>query len=184
ICSAASRSVNQSECRLIRSPGAARNSARIASSDSCIIRRCSTGSMPIMKASEGSAQHPPVGHHQRVVIGQRHHSGAELDVFGALGGGGDEYLGACDEFVTAGMMFTEPRLVVAAPVQRDDALQVVLQCDRWGLTDRVKRCDENAEIQGTGHHSSNRDRNVNSASLTSSGRSCWIQCPAPSITSS
>ncbi len=47
-CSAASRKVNQSVCRSIRSSGPARNRARIASSDSCIIRRCSTGSIPIM----------------------------------------------------------------------------------------------------------------------------------------
>ena len=30
----------------------------MASSDSCIIRRCSTGSMPIMYASDGSAPGP------------------------------------------------------------------------------------------------------------------------------
>jgi hypothetical protein len=45
---AASRNVNQSDRRSTRSPGAARNSARIGSSDSGIVRRWSTGSMPVM----------------------------------------------------------------------------------------------------------------------------------------
>ena len=46
ICSCASRSVNQSVSLVTGS--SPRSSARIASRDSCIIRRCSVGSMPIM----------------------------------------------------------------------------------------------------------------------------------------
>src|SRR5262245_23369966 len=52
----ASRIVNQS---VSRSTGSSlRNRARMASSDSSIIRRCSTGSMPITNASLGSAPGP------------------------------------------------------------------------------------------------------------------------------
>ncbi len=39
-------------------------------------------------------QHEPVGDQPRVVVRQRHDAGAELDVLGPLGGGGDEDLRA------------------------------------------------------------------------------------------
>src|SRR4051812_1425652 len=83
------------------------------------------------------------------------------------------------------MMFAEPRLVVPEPVQRHRALEVVFQCDGGGLADRVERCDEDAEVQWPGgHRNSNLDRNSSSISLTSAGRSCWSQWPAPSIITS
>ena len=41
-------------------------------------------------AGEVVEQHHAVGEHQRVVVRQRAHAGAELDVLGALGGDADE----------------------------------------------------------------------------------------------
>ena len=45
-------------------------------------------------AGEVVEQHHAVGQHQGVVVGQRAHAGAELDVLRALGRGGDEHLRA------------------------------------------------------------------------------------------
>src|ERR1700739_1585138 len=104
-----------------------------------------------------------------MVVRQRPHPGAEPDVLGPLGRGGDEHLRTGDEFVTAGMMFTEPGLVVAEPVQCDGALQVVFQCYRGRLADRVERRDEHPELQWSSvHYISNPARNVSRASLTCS----------------
>ena len=73
----------------------------MASSASSIMSRCLAGSMPIMKASEGSAPGPdpdhqaapgqvveqdqPVGQHEGVVVGQRRHAGAQADVLWCAG---------------------------------------------------------------------------------------------------
>ena len=132
-------------------------------------------------------QHPAVGHHQRMVVRQRHHAGAQPDVLGPFGGGGDEHLRAGDQLVAAGVVFAEPRLVEAEAVQRDHALHVVFECHRGGLAGRVERRDEDAEVQWAVHDDSTvfkPDRKSSSASLTWSGRSCCSQCPAPSIITS
>ena len=66
--------------------------------------------MPIIMASDGSAPgpapnitrprvmvvelHHAVGDDQGMVVGQRHHAGAQPDVLGALGGRGDEHFRA------------------------------------------------------------------------------------------
>ncbi len=91
-------------------------------------------------------QHPAVGHHQRVVVRQRHHAGAQLDVLGALCGRGDEHLRARDQLVATGVMLAEPGLVEPEPVQGDGPLQVVFQCDGGGgLADRMERRDEHPQ---------------------------------------
>ena len=69
----------------------------------------------------------------------------------AFGGRGDEYLGAGDQLVTTRVVFAEPDLVVAEPVQCDSSFEVVFQCDRGGLADRMERRDEDPEVQRTGH---------------------------------
>ena len=132
-------------------------------------------------AGEVVEQHPAVGDHERMVVGQGHHPGAQPDVSGPFGRGGDEHLGTRDEFVTAGMVFAEPGLVVAEPVQRLDAVHVVLQCGGGGLTHGVEGGDEHTEIQRTHLRP---PRNSSSAAFTSSGRSCCSQCPAPSSSTS
>ena len=91
-------------------------------------QRAGSGAEHHPAAGQVVEQHPAVGHHQRVVVGQRHHAGAEADVLGALGGRGDEHLGAGDQLVAAGVVLTEPDFVEAQPVQCDGPLQVVFQC--------------------------------------------------------
>ena len=147
------------------------------------------GPAPKMHPAPGQVveQHDAVGHQPRVVVRERHHAGAELDVLGALGGGGDEDLGAADQLVAAGVVLAEPRLVVAEAVELDDALEVVLEGERRALPDGVERREEHAEAQGPGAGMSvdsprcDVGRGTSSrAALTSSGFSCCTQWPAPS----
>ncbi len=71
-----------------------------------------------------------VGQHERVVVGQRDDAGAEPDVPGALGRGGDEHLRAGDQLEAARMMLADPRLVIIQPVEVLQQLEVAL--DRQG----------------------------------------------------
>ena len=135
--------------------------------------------MPIMKASEGSApgpdadheaapgqvveQHQAVGQHERVVVGQRRHAGAQADVPGALGGGGDEHLGRGDDLVAGRVVLAEPGLVEAQLVEVLDELQVALQRQRRVLAHRMEGGQEDPEPQV-----------VPSASMVVMGlRLCW-----------
>src|SRR5208283_3029137 len=93
----------------------------------------------------------------------------------------DEHFRAGDQFVATGVVLAKPRFVKPEPIQRDDTFHVVFQCHRWGLPNRVKRCDKDTETQWHAHCSSNPLRNSNRVAFTSSGRSCCSQCPAPSI---
>ncbi len=82
--------------------------------------------MPIIMASETSAGADPnitrpaghvvelvdpVGQHHRVVVGQGGDAGAQADVLGALGGGGDEQLGAGDQLVAGRVVLADPGLL-------------------------------------------------------------------------
>src|SRR5271167_4063547 len=78
-------------------------------------------------------------------------------------------------------MFAEPCFVEFHAVQCNDPCHVVFQCHGGGLAYRMKRRDKDAELQWGAHRRSNALRNSNKAALTSSGRSCCNQCPAPSI---
>ncbi len=124
-------------------------------------------------AGEMVQQHPAVGHHQRMVVRQRHHARAEPDVLGALGGRGDEHLGAGDQLVAAGVVLAEPGLVEPEPVQRHRAFQIVFQCGGGGLAHRVEWRDEHPEVQRLVHLTSSR--NSSNAALTSAARSCCSQ---------
>ena len=59
--------------------------------------------------------------------GDRGHAGAQPDALGPLGGGGDEDLRRGDDLAAGGVVLTDPRLVVAEPVEVLDQLQVALQ---------------------------------------------------------
>ena len=74
--------------------------------------------------------HHAVGQHERVVVGQRDDPGAEPDVAGALGRGGDEHLGAGDQLEPARVMLADPRLVIVQPIEVFEQLEVAL--DRQG----------------------------------------------------
>ena len=124
-------------------------------------QRARSGAEDHAAAGEVVEQHPAVGDHQRMVIRQRHHAGAEPDVLGPFGGRGDEHLRAGDQLVAAGVVLAEPHLVEPEPVQRDRAIEVVFQCDGGGLADRVERRDEHPEVQWTcPSDNSNLDKEV------------------------
>jgi hypothetical protein len=92
-----------------------------------------------------------IGDQPGVVVGERHDAGAELDVLGALGRGGDEDLGAADQLVATRVVLAEPRLVEAEPVELGDALEVVLERERRGQGDRGERRGEHAQVQRHSH---------------------------------
>lgn len=135
-------------------------------------------------AGEVVEQADPVGQQPRVVIRHRDDAGAQPDVPGALRGGRDDDLGVADQLVAAGVVLADPRLVIAEPVERLDALQVVLQRERRVLATRVEGGVEDPEVQRSHQNrtpSSARSipaRNRSSAALTSSAFSCWTQWPA------
>ena len=92
-------------------------------------------------------QDQAVGQHEGVVVGQGRDAGAEPDVLGALGHGGDEDLGGGDDLVAGRVVLAEPGLVEAQLVQVLDQLQVALEGQRRVLPDRVERGQEDAELQ-------------------------------------
>src|SRR4051812_1691187 len=82
-----------------------------------------------------------------MVVGQRAHAGAEPDVFGAAGGGGDEDLGGRDQLPAARVVLTDPRLLVPEPVEMLDQLEVALEREGRVLARSVEWCEEDAEPQ-------------------------------------
>ena len=93
----------------------------------------------------------PVGQHERVVIGQGRHPSAEPDVLGALGGGGDEHLGAGDHLVAGRMVLADPGLLVGELVQPLHKLEVALDGQGRVLVDRVEGRDESPETEFAVH---------------------------------
>jgi hypothetical protein len=87
------------------------------------------------------------GQHEGIVVGQRDDAGAEPDVARALGGGGDEHLRAGDDLEAAGMMLTDPRLMVVQPVEVLDQLHVALDSEGGVLVQRMEGRQENAGAQ-------------------------------------
>src|SRR3546814_17092653 len=65
-------------------------------------------------AGEVVEQADAVGQQPRVVVGQRDHAGAELDVLGALGRHRDDELGAADQLLDAGVVPTDHGLPEAS----------------------------------------------------------------------
>jgi hypothetical protein len=91
--------------------------------------------------------HHAVGQHERVVVRQRHDTGAEPDVAGALGRRGNEHLRASDQLEAAGMMLADPRFVIIQPVQVFEQFEVALDRKRRVLVVVVERREENAAAQ-------------------------------------
>ena len=75
-------------------------------------------------------QDGPLGDPQRVVVADADHAGAELDVAGPLGGGGDEDLRRGDDLGAGRVVLADPRLVEAEPVEVLDQLEVALERQR------------------------------------------------------
>jgi hypothetical protein len=96
--------------------------------------------------------HRTLGDHVRVVVGDGDHPGAELDVAGALGSGGDEDLGRGDDLAPGRVVLTDPRLVPAEAVEVLDELQVAFDRERRVLTRAMERRHEDAETKTVSGH--------------------------------
>ena len=97
-----------------------------------------------------------VGEHQRLVVGERAHAGAELDAPRALGGDADEDLGRRDDLVAGGVVLADPGFLEAELVEPLDQLEVALERERGVLAGRMERGHEDAEAHRPveGHQSS------------------------------
>ena len=89
--------------------------------------------------------HEAVRDHQRVVIGQAGHAGAETDVARALDGRADEDFRRGNGLPAGGVMLADPGLVVAQLVDPFDQFHVACHAERRILADAVERRQENAE---------------------------------------
>ena len=99
-----------------------------------------------------------VGKHERVVVGQRDDPGAEADVAGALGRGGDEHLGTGDQLEPARMVLADPGFVIVQPVEMLQQLHVTMEGEGGVLLHAVERCEEDAAAQIIGHVAGSRNR--------------------------
>ncbi len=113
MCNCASRSVNQSEWRLIRLVGCGAEQCQDRLErfvhHPALLDRIDAHHVGVRRQGAGAGtehhppagqmvqQHPAVGNHQRMVVGQRHNTGTQPDVLGSFGGGGDEHLGTGDQ---------------------------------------------------------------------------------------
>ena len=117
------------------------------------VRRQGTGADAEHHPATGEVveQHHAVGQHQRLVVGERAHAGAEPEVLGALGGRRDEHLGAGDDLVARRVVLADPCLVEAEGVEVLQQVEVALEGERGVLPDGVERSEEDAELQGPVH---------------------------------
>src|SRR5262245_12524820 len=113
----------------------------------------------------------PLGQHQRAVVRQRDHAGAQADRARALGRGGDEHLGTADRFVRGRVVLAHPDLVVAQAIEQPDELQVAVEAERRVVAAGVEGRDEGAEAQTVEH---------GPASLRGTRASCIVARMAPS----
>ena len=98
--------------------------------------------------------HHPVGEREGVVVGQRDDAGAEPDMPGALGGGGDEQFRTGDDLEAAGMVLADPDFVVVEPVEMLDQLHIPVETGGRVLVHRVERGEEDSEAERRGHGNS------------------------------
>ena len=91
--------------------------------------------------------HQAAGDGERVVVGQRHDAGAEADVAGALGGGGDKHLGAGNDLETRRMVLADPGLVVVEPVEMLQQLHVAVDRQQRVLVQGMEGGEEDAGLQ-------------------------------------
>jgi hypothetical protein len=82
---------------------------------------------------------------ERMVIGQRDHAGAELDVVGALTDGGQEQLGRSDYFPAGGMVLTAPEFVITELVELLGEIDIALELQGRIFADRMMRREKCAE---------------------------------------
>ena len=81
---------------------------------------------------------------ERVVIGQRHHAGAEPDVARALRRRRDEHFGTRDDLEAARMVLADPGLVIVELVEVDQQVHVALERKQRIFARRMERREEHA----------------------------------------
>jgi len=104
----------------------------------------------------------PAREHERVVIGQRRHAGAEADALRSLGSSRAEHLGRGDNLDAAGVVLADPRLIIIQPVQMLKQLEIALERQRRVFVPGVERRQKDAALEGRVHFRS-PDRPVVSA---------------------
>src|SRR6202035_3379459 len=88
-----------------------------------------------------------LGDVEGMMIGQRHHAGAEHDALGALAGGGQKHLRRGDGFPAARMMLAAPELVIAERIELLDQIEIPAKLQHRMLADRVMRGEEGSEFE-------------------------------------
>ncbi len=83
-----------------------------------------------------------VRRHQRVVVRQRNHPGAELDPLRPLGSGGDHQFGRRAVFIAAGVMFPVPEFLEADFVGELRQFEIALERQCRIFVKRMKRSKE------------------------------------------
>jgi hypothetical protein len=105
--------------------------------------------MPSVWASDASAPgpelHDALGDVERMVIGQRHDAGRELDPLRPLAGGRQEHLGRADHLPAARMVLAAPELVVSELVELRDQVEIAPELQHRMLADGMVRGQERAE---------------------------------------
>ena len=96
--------------------------------------------------------HEALRHQEGVVVGQAGDAGAEHDVPGALGGGGDEDLGRGDQLPAGRVVLADPGLVVAELVEPGDELEVAREGQGRVVAHAVEGREEDAEAQAAMGH--------------------------------
>ena len=91
-------------------------------------------------------EHHAVGHHVGVMVGQANDAGSQADVPGALGGGGDEYLGRRYRLPTGAMVLTDVSFIKAQGVQPLKQFQVPVQGQCRVFVYTVEGRHENSEL--------------------------------------
>jgi hypothetical protein len=91
--------------------------------------------------------HEAVRDHQRMVVRQAGHAGAQADEAGALDQRADEHLGRGDGLPARRVMLADPGLVVAQLVEPFDQLHVARHAQRRVLADPMERREKDAELQ-------------------------------------
>ena len=81
------------------------------------------------------------------MIREANHPGAELDVLGALGGGGDEHLRGGDRLPPGAVVLSYPGFVEAQVVDPLQQLHVSLEAERRVFSEPVEGGQEHTELQ-------------------------------------
>ena len=87
-----------------------------------------------------------LGHHERMVVGDGGHPGAQLDAAGAHRRSGQEHLGRADGLPSGRVVFAAPELVVPQPVEVGNQVEIPLQLQRRALPRQMVRCEKRGEF--------------------------------------